>query len=508
MKYFVIGLILFTQLFAGLWHITDPFIDGRYHYNWGPPFWLMSAKATNDAGLFKSYFGVVRTYEAPTGEQEEKIGYYASHPELIGPTLALWTKVFGYSEWSGRLFTILLTMAATLLLFLAFYKSFGLLFASIFSAFFAALPLIYIYGKMLDPVILVLFFLSVSLFGFVKALLKEKYGLPILFGGILGMGLSDWSGFVFGGLIIVLSAYLLKNDFAALKKTGLVIGGAMISGLLIYFTQVYLQGGQPLIPLIKGFAGLLLYRAGIGASDQVAWSNYFWSQIYYFRDNFTLFLALSGIIGLSAAAYIESKKRESLAKNGTALFALIIFIGELGYLTLLKQASLRHVYYQYYFAIPFALGNVYLLQLCAKKLFSEKKRAVAFAAAGIALILFAAWQSYQTYTSLLFKDMWGDPSDIKLIKTLKNLPPDKKIAVIDDESTLEWFSNPNMEYYAGRPLEKYLIGAEGEASYYIVPISGANVILAQINLRRQNKPDVKEKQALCSKNFCLVENNF
>ena len=66
---------------------------------------------------------------------------------MIGPAFALWTRVFGYSEWSPRLFTLLLTITTTFLLFVAFYKSFGLLFASVFSALFAALPLIYIYGK-------------------------------------------------------------------------------------------------------------------------------------------------------------------------------------------------------------------------------------------------------------------------------------------------------------------------------------------------------------------------
>ena len=492
LRFTIIALILFAQLVAGLWHITDQFIDGRYHYNWGPPFWLMNAKATNDAGLLKSYFGIARSYEAPANGQEAKIGYYASHPELIGPTFALGTRVFGYGEWSPRLFTLLLTMSATLLLFAAFYKSFGLLFASIFGALFASLPLIYIYGKMLDPVALVMLFLSVSLFGFIKTLLKEKFGLSILFVGILGMGLSDWSGLVFGGLVFVLSIYLLRHDSAALKKTALLIGGAILLSLLIYFTQIYLQGGETIVGLVKNYAGLLKYRAGIGANDQVAWLNYFWSQIYYFKDNFTLPLVLLGIIGLVLAVNAESRKRDNVVKLGTALFIFFVFLGELFYLTFLKQASLRHVYYQYYYAIPFTFGALYLLQWCTARFFSHRNSIRAFAAIGGIAVLFSGWMSYAAYTKLLFKDIWGDRSDIELIKTLKNIPLTEKIVVMDNETTLGWFSNPNINYYAGRALEGHLINSsvKPEASYYIVSIAAVESKLSQS----------------CSKHFCLIKN--
>lgn len=504
--FIVIVLILFIQFFAGLWHITDPFIDGRYHYNWGPPFWLMNAKATNEAGLLKSYFGIVRNYEMPTDGQKAKISYYASHPELIGPAFALWTRIFGYSEWSPRIFTLLLTMATTLLLFTAFYKSFGLLFASIFSALFIALPLIYIYGKMLDPVALVLFFLSVTLVGFVKILLKEKNAPIILIGGIFAMGLSDWSGFVFGGLIFILLICLLKHIAAKSKIIMPFIAGAIILSLLIFFIQIYLQSGQPpLNSLIDNYAGLWKYRAGIGANDQISWFDYFWSQIYYFKDNFTLPLVLSGIIGLFIAAYIELKKRDNIVKIGTTLFVLSVFIGELAYMIFLKQGSMRHIYYQYYFAVPFAFGNIYLLQWCIMNFFSDKKIVRAFIIAGSAIILFAGWRSYKVYTSLLFQDMWGDRSDIELIKTLKNVPTTDKIVVADNKSAIEWFSNPNIEYYAGRTLETRLIGTEPEAPYYIIPISNVDAKLSQLNSYKQNKSDIAATQ-LCSKHFCLIKN--
>jgi len=496
--YAVIFIIIFIQLIAGLWHITDPYIDGRYHYNWGPPFWLMNAEATNDAGLLKSYFGVTGFYEAPSDGSEGKISFYASHPELIGPTLALWTRVFGYSEWSPRLFTLLLTIVSTVLFFFAFHKAFGLAFASIFSALFAALPLIYIYGRMIDPVILVLFSLSLTLFGFVKMVLGEKYAPFIFFIGLFALGSSDWSGYVFGGLIFILSVFLLRHDAGKLKKAALLIAGALILSLLAYFIQVYLQSGSSLSYLIESYSGLLKYRAGIGASDQVRWLNYFWSQVYYFKDNFTLPLAVLGIIGIFLAAGFELKNRESSARIGAALFVLSVFIGELAYLTILKQASLRHVYYQYYYAIPMAFGATYLLYWCAEKFFSRENRTRVFLAAGGIVILFAGWASYKTYTSLLFQDMWGDTSDIKLVKALRNIPEDKKIAVIADELTLEWFSNPNIKYYAGRSLEKYPIGAEAKAAYYIIPAADARTILNQLNKLNA------EEQYLCSKNFCLV----
>lgn len=70
----ILGGILLLQAIAGLWHISDPYIDGRLHYNWGPPFWLIHAKAINDVGLIKADFGVV------DGRNKETLSFYSAHP--------------------------------------------------------------------------------------------------------------------------------------------------------------------------------------------------------------------------------------------------------------------------------------------------------------------------------------------------------------------------------------------------------------------------------------------
>lgn len=176
---FLLGGLLVLQFIAGLWLIDYPFVDGRYHYNWGPPFWLMHAQDINEVGLPATYFGLQS---------------YSSHPQLIGPVIATWTSVFGYSEASIRLLALSLTVLATLFLTLFVRIFLGNRKALLFTLFFAALPLTYIYGRKLDQEALVLLFLGIHLWGI--GLLtqdKKKTGIAVATLGAFGMMLSDWS---------------------------------------------------------------------------------------------------------------------------------------------------------------------------------------------------------------------------------------------------------------------------------------------------------------------------
>jgi 4-amino-4-deoxy-L-arabinose transferase-like glycosyltransferase len=169
----------------------------------------------------------------------ETIGYYNAHPQLMGPVIALWTRGFGYDEWSIRLLSLLLTVSATGLFFAAINKAWGLRNAILCCLLFAATPLIYVYGKKLDQEALVTFFLALTCLGYVKFLYTERYGASILFAGFLGMMLSDWAGFVFTGLIGILLVFFTRRDRTRLKAVIWITGLSILFGLAIFLPDQF-----------------------------------------------------------------------------------------------------------------------------------------------------------------------------------------------------------------------------------------------------------------------------
>ena len=143
------------------------------------------------------------------------------------------------------------------------------------------------------------------------------------------------------------------------------------------------------------------------------------------------------------------------------------------------QASFVHLYYQYFFAVPLALALVlgvsYLSNLWKLK---KKGCLVLFS---IMILVVGAYAAYQF--NRLHKLMIGDETDIELLKAIKNVPED--LVVIGahvNEGSITWFENPNIEYYAGRTIQGYVMG-DGIplADYQVIPREVTNEFLDIIN---------------------------
>lgn len=504
----IIGGILLVQLLTGLWHIRDPFIDGRYHYNWNPPFWLLNAQATNRVGIAQSFLGVATGFTDTPGTAPAATGFYESHPQLIGPIIALWTRIAGYGEWSPRLLSLLLIAAAAALFFFALRAVFGWRFAASSAAIFVSLPLIFIYGKMLNHEPLVLFFIAVSFLGFVKVIRGEARGMPVFVAGIIGMALSDWSGFVFGGLFILLLLSPPLGRSRAARRAALLALGALGLGLGLFFLQSFLQrsslaGTAPdLSAFFSRYLDLWRYRSGQGAP--IPWHLWALKELVFINRNYSLVLWIAGITGLGVAFARRRGEILSPEKRAVAEFSLAVAAGQLFYLVSLKQATFIHLYYQYFFSLPVAFGATLVLDRVAGFARSLRARHLLLLGSAAVVALASLLWSASVYTRLLTQEMWGDRSDIALIASLRDLPAGARVIAADNATALEWFANPNIIYYAGRPVERYTLAEVPFAPYQIVPAGMAQGLVRILAQGKAFGAPVPTDIMSCSTHFCLL----
>ncbi len=486
----ILVFILILQLCAGLWHIGDPFIDGRYHYNWGPPFWLMHAKAINEVGLNSTYFGLKD---------------YASHPQLIGPVIALWTQIEGYSEFSARLLSLLLAMLSTLFLTFAARSFFGNRRALMFALFFVALPSVYIYGKMLNQEVLLLVFLGIHLWGIGTLEKSKKWGLFLVSLGSFGMMLSDWSGGVFT-FATAAGAFIVwrKNKKRQLIELILFSWGATAIGLAIFLIQSYLQAGvHSVYDFIHPYIGLWKYRAGL--TDDFTWFGWIKHQFGFIGNNFTLPVFLIGLFGIFWGVK-HSFEHTSFSPKTFAVFIASIFLGSYMYMVIVPQASGIHVYYQYYLSLPIAVGLVYFIEFLMSKISEKNKKNVTLTLIISISIILGGISGYE-YHELLFVNTKGDISDIKLMQTLRDIPKEKVIiAASEDPLFLFWFQNPNIDYYSDRKIQTYLFD-DGVplTDYQIIQTTMVKDVIAFINSGSGYGNGVRAETIGCSTNLCLLE---
>lgn len=488
----VLALLLATQFLFGLWHIDYPFVDGRHHYNWGPAFWLLHAESINEVGLANTYFGLKD---------------YASHPQLMGPVIATWTNAFGYSEASIRLLALSLTVLATLFLALAARTFVGGRRALLFTLFFASIPLIYVYGKKLDQEALVLVFLALHLWGIGLFEKKNRKGLALIGVGSLGMMLSDWSGALFA---LATVAYMFFAWGWRARKGDIILAtfvswSASGVGLVLFLVQSYLQSGaKSLSDLIHNYYTLWQYRTGI-TIEGFSFMDWARKQVAYARINFTVLVLVASVSGFIATLWKKFSPPEE-GRNHFAFLTLWVGLGALLYMAVVPYASAVHLYYQYYFAIPVAVGLMFAVEFVVSRTQALHRSAVfILATAGVFALL--ATFSIIHYQKMLFENSWGNKTDVLLLKSLRDIPEDESIITLNDNHiALDWFRNPNITYYTGRPeITTYLFTDGAPLSEYILlPIGLVDQFMAFINSGQGYGAGYGAKKERCSDHLCLL----
>lgn len=486
---FALGLtcLLALQVFCGFFELGMPFYDGRYHLNWGPPFWLMKAQETNEAGLAASYFGVA--------------GYH-SHPQLIGPVVALWTRGVGSSEASIRGLALLLALVSTALIAVWVRRYLGSWAALCSAALFASLPIIFIYGRKLDQENLLVVFLLAQLIGYSIVRSQRRAGLALIAASSLLMMSSDWSGAVFA-VALWLAALIAwgRPERRLLITAGIVSAGGVIVALAAFLLQTSLQRSLGSLPALVGdYYELWQYRAG-HASDATSASWWLYRQAWFINANFSFPLFVLGLGGLALELFrrMRDERRRELA-----IFASAVLAGSLAYQLAVPQASGIHIYYQFYYAVPIAMGLYLAVSAFATRYIRARRGVVAVV--GLLVLASAAW-SFEQYRLIAHTGSWGDRSDINLLKTIRDIPTDEQVVAGEvDELMRSWFDNPNIRYYAGRDIPAFVLeDGMPMAPYQIVPSAVEVDYLRQINSAHGYGAAVRASTLYCATDYCLLQ---
>ena len=477
--------VLLAQGIFGSFGITEPFSDGRLHWNWGPSFWLLHAQQINSVGLVGARFGVVSDVVIRGGKAVAN-GFYQSHPQLIGPVVALWTRLFGYEEWSVRLLALALTMATTVFLWLAIRKLFSTRVANTTIVLWALMPIIAIYGRKLDQEPLVLFFLALALFGFARA--RQTTGRPwIFFFGLICACLSDWSGFVFAACLSAACLFFGKKEDRRFVVAG---GAAILVGLALLAVQLVVE--RTVTHSAIDLVSLYQFRSADAAPSVAAW---FWKQWQYLVDNFGMLAA--GIFPLTVWFFVgRSSVERGEDRLSRALFGAIV-VGQLLYLAVVPQAAAIHGYFQYYFSLPLAVG----LSLLFERMRFRRCGAVS------AAVLFVFCLAVQSVGSVLLwgqiRHSWyGDATDVALLREIRAYPQTATVQALGGPKG--WFDNPNIHYYARRNISLAVPGELPFPDVYVVAEESADALIERLRVTN-SKPFPTPSKRDCSNHFCIVE---
>jgi len=82
-----------------------------------------------------------------------------------------------------------------------------------------------------------------------------------------------------------------------------------------------------------------------------------------------------------------------------------------------------------------------------------------------------------------------------------------KIIAVGDESTVSWFGNPNIQYYAGRSIETHSFEKVPFAAYQIIPTPLVESVVHYIAKEKPFGTRLSVSIHICSKLFCVLELN-
>ncbi len=500
-KRFFVGVILLQIAILSL-RLTDPFVDGRFHINWAPPFWLLKAQNMHEVNFAHAYFGAVAGTADDGHGGKIATGWYTSHPQFIAIPLYLWTGLFGFKEWSVRSLAGFVTILTTIIFWFAWRERHTLKEATLFSFFWSLTPIIIIFCRKLDQEPFVIFFAALAMLGHERFHTK-KDSVPWLWAiAIFGMMWSDWSGFIFGGLLFI-AQICASRLHAPSKKLMVACVPAGVAGVTVVVGQTILQSTST-NEAVSGFKGLYAYRSGSGQHG--FWLNWTRHQLEHF------WLSYGSVVGYIATFFSVralgnwKQIKQDITTTGLQLkhLAIVFFVGTFLYALIIPQATFIHIYYQYYYSIAVAFGCVLFIDFFQSYI---SRKQIASIAVPFALVI-VFWLFIYFGLTRLYQDKsagFGFGGEIDLIKVIYTIPPTEKVIMVDGTVGMDsWLDNPNIEYYAGRQI-RVQKSPEIPFDFQYVMIGNQRVLeRAEALSRTSIFKNQMYKVIQCSRDLCLL----
>ena len=274
----------------------------------------------------------------------ERFRFYAHHPSGLSLTIAASFALLGEHEASARLVPILFTLGATALLYLVACELAGP-WAALFAALvFVVQPMVAFYGRMPDHEAPAAFF---ALLLSVLYLRWQREGRKAW---LVGMCVAAFVGLWYAWVVFVMP-WLLLGYHALVKGRGwrwmlLPVGAAVLGFVSVLGHVALIEGG------LGALRQALAHRLGSQAGD---WSGAkaFTLAEFVSRQASYFWTCFSIVAVVACAAWAlglgRRSRREVSMVAALALFALANVVG-------FRQGAYIHIYYQFYLALPLALG--------------------------------------------------------------------------------------------------------------------------------------------------------
>ncbi len=492
-EFWGLAVVLLFQAIIYSLRIADRFVDGRFHVNWGPPFWLQKAQLMHQINFFKAYLGSVSDIGS-SAHGVVATGWYTSHPQFIAIPLYIWTGLFGFSEIAIRSLPIILFLGATALWWFAWRTRHTAMQANFFTGAFAIMPVVITFASKLDQEPLVLFFVALAVFGYERFMAGPKNKAPLAWiFAIIGMMWSDWSGFIIGGLFgIALLLRARRHPDAKKMMWWTLLAGAI--GVGIVWLQMWLQtrgqGG-----VAASLVGVYQFRSN--TSHDGFWATWLSRQYDFFTSNFAGPVGVLGlVIGLWSPARTVFQKYARTQPPTLEQLCGLTALGGFVYALLVPQATIVHIYYQIFYTVAIASG------LAIFGLWLQKKTtAHIFWILIAALVVGCSWFGiYEWHQDT--RAGFGSPKDMDLFMQLRSVPVEQSIAVIGPPDLNAWFDNPNIVYYAGRRILAVAPEVGVQSDYIVMDSQQIEQKIAALG--DLTKQEFIFQKLACSMDFCIL----
>lgn len=350
MKIIIAGFLFILSIFLIGQNLDKPFWG---EHDWNGVRYGNIARNYLRYGFLETKLGQV---ENSGSAKRSEFAYYTHYPPLLPILLSASYKLFGISEWSTRIVPLLATAGGIVLIFLIGSTWWDFKRGLTAALLALATPLVLYFGK--NPVHepLTLFFILLSLWGYLKyhQTNQKKFQLVFLIGLIFAQ-MTAWAGYFLLPAITV--SLLLRKDLQAVKKLIPYWGLSTILFLIHFIHIAFLTGSFSGGNLL----GSLLQRSGLASDVQPAGFNLI-SYLNKLRLWFSTLLTIT--LSLLALAWLIIRKG-GISSSDWSIFSL----GLLGfiYISLFSSSVFIHNYLIFYFLPPLSLAGsaciIYLLKL-------------------------------------------------------------------------------------------------------------------------------------------------
>ena len=370
----------------------------------------------------------------------DRFRFYAHHPSGLSLTLAASFAVCGQHEWSARLVPILFTLAATALLCLVARELAGPWGGLCAGLVFAAQPMVAFYGRMPDHEA------PAACFALLLTWLYLRWRDDPRGSTLAAMAVAAFVGVWFAWVAAAVPWLLLGYHWLVSRKgrraMALPAVAATLGFLGVLGHVALIQGG------LGELWGALSHRLGSQAGDRtvegtLTVATFLQRQGAYF---WTCFSALASALSvLSVLSALRGSRRPAgLLVLVLALWALLNILG-------FRQGAYVHIYYQFYLAIPIALGAG--LGLGALATGRPRRWPVVAALALTAAIGAEGWTKLQAIRSVEIPN-YREQQDLAAHVERATRPDDRILLVWDGRasfSQLTWYADRDITVVPTEP---------------------------------------------------------